>query len=52
MTIAEKSDIVLLSKKMFEISENTGVDSFKRDAGNILLSSYLVKSLTCFTIKD
>jgi len=42
MTIAEKSDIVLLSKKMFEISENTGVDSFKRDAGNILLSSYLV----------
>jgi len=42
MTIAEKSDIVLLSKKMFEISENTGVDSFKIDAGNILLSSYLV----------
>jgi len=42
MTIAEKSDIVLLSKKMFEISENTGGDSFKRDAGNILLSSYLV----------
>jgi len=42
MMIAEKSDIVILSNKMIEISKKTEVDSFKRDAENILLSIYLV----------
>ncbi len=42
MKIVEKADISTLSNKMIEISEKIEVESFKRDAENILLSPYML----------
>jgi len=42
MMIAEKSDIFTLSNKMIDLAEKEGIEIFKRDAENILLSPFLI----------
>jgi uncharacterized ferredoxin-like protein len=42
MKILDKSDIFTLSGKMIEIAKETGVETFRRDAENILLAPYML----------